>query len=65
MVLDLKDESFFFLQIAVRQLFDNDPSHAISNLKKDDIRIIVGLFYEEKARKVFCKVSTALIHPCS
>ena len=44
-------------QIAVRQLFDNDPSHAISNLIKDDIRIIVGLFYEEKARKVFCKVS--------
>lgn len=46
------------LQIAVRQLFDNDPSHAISNLLKDDIRIIVGLFYEEKARKVFCKVRT-------
>ncbi len=45
-----------FIKIAVRQLFDNDPSHAISNLKKDDIRIIVGLFYEEKARKVFCKV---------
>ncbi|CAF2663216.1 unnamed protein product [Rotaria sp. Silwood2] len=43
------------VHIAVRQLFDNDPSHAISNLKKDDIRIIVGLFYEEKARKVFCK----------
>lgn len=43
------------VHIAVRQLFDNDPSHAISNLIKDDIRIIVGLFYEEKARKVFCK----------
>ncbi|CAF1122267.1 unnamed protein product [Didymodactylos carnosus] len=43
------------IHVAVRQLFDNDPSHAISNLKKDDIRIIVGLFYEEKARKVFCK----------
>ncbi|CAF1583392.1 unnamed protein product [Adineta ricciae] len=43
------------VHIAVRQLFDNDPSHAISNLQKDDIRIIVGLFYEEKARKVFCK----------
>ncbi|CAF0772752.1 unnamed protein product [Didymodactylos carnosus] len=43
------------IHVAVRQLFDNDPSHAISNLKKDDIRIIVGLFYEEKARKVFCQ----------
>ncbi len=54
---NLIDRISFFFKIAVRQLFDNDPSHAISNLKKDDIRIIVGLFYEEKARKVFCKVN--------
>jgi len=29
-------------------------------LKRQDARIIVGLFYEEKARRVFCEVTSYL-----
>lgn len=41
--------------IAVRQSFQKDPSIAIKTLKKADARIIVGLFYEKMARRVFCE----------
>lgn len=35
-------------------------SHVICNVyfyQRQDARIIVGLFYEDKARRVFCEVS--------
>ncbi|XP_074654114.1 gamma-aminobutyric acid type B receptor subunit 1-like [Tubulanus polymorphus] len=43
------------IEIAVRTSFLTDPSNAVTSLKKQDARIIIGLFYEDKARKVFCE----------
>uniref|UniRef100_A0A8C2F4C2 Gamma-aminobutyric acid (GABA) B receptor, 1a n=1 Tax=Cyprinus carpio TaxID=7962 RepID=A0A8C2F4C2_CYPCA len=44
------------IEISVRQSFLTDPAVAVKNLKRQDARIIVGLFYETEARKVFCEV---------
>uniref|UniRef100_UPI00398EAA45 gamma-aminobutyric acid type B receptor subunit 1 n=1 Tax=Pristiophorus japonicus TaxID=55135 RepID=UPI00398EAA45 len=44
------------IEISVRQSFLTDPGVAVKNLKRQDARIIVGLFYETEARKVFCEV---------
>ncbi|XP_077576332.1 gamma-aminobutyric acid type B receptor subunit 1-like isoform X2 [Stigmatopora nigra] len=44
------------IEISVRQSFLSDPAVAVKNLKRQDARIIVGLFYETEARKVFCEV---------
>ncbi|CAL9706099.1 unnamed protein product [Knipowitschia caucasica] len=44
------------IEISVRQSFLTDPTVAVKNLKRQDARIIVGLFYETEARKVFCEV---------
>ncbi|XP_078721631.1 gamma-aminobutyric acid type B receptor subunit 1-like isoform X3 [Lampetra fluviatilis] len=44
------------IEINVRQSFLSDPSVAVKNLKRQDARIIVGLFYEDEARRVFCEV---------
>uniref|UniRef100_A0A8C7Y9X7 Gamma-aminobutyric acid (GABA) B receptor, 1b n=1 Tax=Oryzias sinensis TaxID=183150 RepID=A0A8C7Y9X7_9TELE len=44
------------IDISVRQSFLTDPAVAVKNLKRQDARIIVGLFYETEARKVFCEV---------
>ncbi|OWK49867.1 Gamma-aminobutyric acid type B receptor subunit 1 [Lonchura striata] len=44
------------LEITFRQSFFSDPSASVRNLKRQDARIIVGLFYETVARKVFCEV---------
>ncbi|XP_029590346.1 gamma-aminobutyric acid type B receptor subunit 1 [Salmo trutta] len=44
------------IEISVRQSFLTDPAPAVKNLKRQDARIIVGLFYETEARKVFCEV---------
>ncbi|XP_030921342.1 gamma-aminobutyric acid type B receptor subunit 1, partial [Geospiza fortis] len=44
------------LEITFRQSFFSDPSASVKNLKRQDARIIVGLFYETVARKVFCEV---------
>ncbi|XP_042202554.1 gamma-aminobutyric acid type B receptor subunit 1-like [Callorhinchus milii] len=44
------------IEISVRQSFLSDPMVAVKNLKRQDARIIVGLFYETEARKVFCEV---------
>ena len=44
------------IDIVVRQTFADDPTDAVKNLKKQDVRIIVGVFYEDMARKVFCQV---------
>ncbi|XP_078501823.1 gamma-aminobutyric acid type B receptor subunit 1 [Lissotriton helveticus] len=44
------------LEITFRQSFFSDPVVPVKNLKRQDARIIVGLFYETEARKVFCEV---------
>lgn len=43
------------IEIAVRQSFLTDPTNAVKNLKRQDARIIVGVFYEDMARRVFCQ----------
>lgn len=53
---DLEREAKQFeIEILDRQTFTNDPTYAVKNLKKLDARIIVGVFYEQEARKVFCQ----------
>ena len=44
------------ITIAARQSFLQDPQAAIANLKRQDARIIVGLFYAKAARKVLCEL---------
>ncbi|WAR01608.1 GABR2-like protein [Mya arenaria] len=39
--------------------FVNDPEHAIKEVKRTDVRIIIGNFDEQMARLVFCHVSTS------
>ncbi|XP_025112675.1 gamma-aminobutyric acid type B receptor subunit 1-like [Pomacea canaliculata] len=43
------------IDIAVRQSFLTDPTNAVRNLKRQDARVIVGVFYEDMARRVFCQ----------
>ncbi|CAJ0953804.1 unnamed protein product, partial [Mesorhabditis belari] len=38
-----------------RQSFFGDPADAVKTLKRQDARIIVGLFYEADARRVLCQ----------
>ena len=45
------------MEIVIRQSFLTEPDSAVQNLKEQDARIIVGVFYENMARKVFCEVS--------
>ncbi|KAM5145657.1 gamma-aminobutyric acid type B receptor subunit 1-like [Mantella aurantiaca] len=45
------------IEITFRQSFFSDPTVPVKNLKRQDARIIVGLFYETEARKVFCELS--------
>jgi len=42
--------------IATRQSFLLDPGAAVTNLKRQDARIVVGLFYAKAARKVLCEI---------
>ena len=44
------------ITIATRQSFLRDPHAAVANLKRQDARIIVGLFYAKAARKVLCEI---------
>jgi len=44
------------IEIFNRQIFKDDPKAAIQNLKRQDSRIIVGLFYAKTARKVLCEI---------
>ena len=44
------------VQISTRQSFLRDPSAAVANLKRQDARVIVGLFYVKAARKVLCQI---------
>nr|CAB3247966.1 gamma-aminobutyric acid type B receptor subunit 1 [Phallusia mammillata] len=43
------------MDLVIHQTFYDDPGVAVRNLKKVDVRIIVGLFYEGMARKVMCQ----------
>lgn len=44
------------IRIATRQSFLKEPAAAVANLKRQDARIIVGLFYAKAARKVLCEI---------
>ena len=44
------------ITISTRQSFLRDPHAAVANLKRQDARIIVGLFYAKAARKVLCEI---------
>ena len=44
------------ITISTRQSFLKDPTAAVANLKRQDARIIVGLFYAKAARKVLCEI---------
>ncbi|BES92877.1 receptor [Nesidiocoris tenuis] len=44
------------IEIVTRQSFLSDPSDAVRNLRRQDARIIVGLFYVTAARKVLCEM---------
>ncbi|XP_041475818.1 gamma-aminobutyric acid type B receptor subunit 1-like [Lytechinus variegatus] len=41
--------------IVANELFDEDPSFALNYIKGKDARIIIGLFWEPEARKIFCE----------
>ncbi|XP_058799200.1 gamma-aminobutyric acid type B receptor subunit 1 isoform X2 [Phymastichus coffea] len=44
------------IEIVTRQSFLSDPSDAVRNLRRQDARIIVGLFYVVAARRVLCDI---------
>lgn len=44
------------IEIVTRQSFLSDPSDAVRNLRRQDARVIVGLFYVVAARKVLCEM---------
>jgi len=44
------------IEIVNRQIFKDNPEAVVRNLKDQDARIIVGLFYEKTARKVLCEI---------
>ncbi|XP_069950485.1 gamma-aminobutyric acid type B receptor subunit 1 isoform X1 [Cherax quadricarinatus] len=44
------------IEIVTRQSFLTDPTDAVRNLKRQDARIIVGLFYVSAARRVLCEI---------
>ncbi|XP_072046611.1 gamma-aminobutyric acid type B receptor subunit 1-like [Amphiura filiformis] len=43
------------INVAVSEIFTIDPRLHVTNLKKLGVRIIIGNFYEEQARRVFCQ----------
>ena len=44
------------IEIFSRRSFLSEPDNAVQNLKREDARIIIGVFYEDMARRVFCEV---------
>lgn len=44
------------IEIVTRQSFLSDPTDAVKNLRRQDARIIVGLFYVVAARRVLCEM---------
>lgn len=47
------------MEIFSRRSFLSEPDNAVQNLKREDARIIIGVFYEDMARRVFCEVRRA------
>ncbi|RUS81651.1 hypothetical protein EGW08_010568 [Elysia chlorotica] len=43
------------INVSVVQSFSDDPTPAVAKLKEHDIRIIVGNFDQDMARRVFCR----------
>ena len=44
------------IAIVNRQIFKDNPEAVVRNLKDQDARVMVGLFYEKTARKVLCQI---------
>ncbi|XP_050307977.1 gamma-aminobutyric acid type B receptor subunit 1 [Anthonomus grandis grandis] len=44
------------IEIVTRQSFLSDPTDAVRNLRRQDARVIVGLFYVVEARRVLCEI---------
>ena len=44
------------IEIVNRQIFKDNPEAVVKNLKLQDARVVVGLFYEKTARKVLCEI---------
>lgn len=44
------------IEIVTRQSFLSDPTDAVKNLRRQDARIVVGLFYVVAARRVLCEL---------
>ncbi|XP_065170312.1 gamma-aminobutyric acid type B receptor subunit 1 isoform X2 [Atheta coriaria] len=44
------------IEIVTRQSFMTDPTDAVRNLRRQDARVIVGLFYVVAARRVLCEM---------
>ncbi|XP_015522970.1 gamma-aminobutyric acid type B receptor subunit 1 isoform X1 [Neodiprion pinetum] len=44
------------IEIVTRQSFLSDPADAVRNLRRQDARVIVGLFYVVAARRVLCEL---------
>lgn len=44
------------IEIVTRQSFMSDPTDAVRNLRRQDARVIVGLFYVVAARRVLCEM---------
>uniref|UniRef100_T1IUR5 G-protein coupled receptors family 3 profile domain-containing protein n=1 Tax=Strigamia maritima TaxID=126957 RepID=T1IUR5_STRMM len=44
------------IEIITRQSFLTDPTDAVRNLRRQDARIIIGLFYVAEARRVLCEI---------
>ena len=44
------------IEIVNRQIFKDNPEAVVKNLKLQDARVVVGLFYAKTARKVLCEI---------
>lgn len=44
------------IEVVTRQSFLSNPTDAVRNVKRQDARIIVGLFYVVAARRVLCEI---------
>ncbi|KAB0802323.1 hypothetical protein PPYR_04509 [Photinus pyralis] len=44
------------IEIVTRQSFLSDPTDAVRNLRRQDARVVVGLFYVVAARRVLCEI---------
>uniref|UniRef100_A0A6P7FRC1 Gamma-aminobutyric acid type B receptor subunit 1 n=1 Tax=Diabrotica virgifera virgifera TaxID=50390 RepID=A0A6P7FRC1_DIAVI len=44
------------IEIVTRQSFLSDPTDAVRNLRRQDSRVVIGLFYVVAARRVLCEL---------